>query len=220
MAYNLGLGCVFAEAGHHSALPAIVWPPVEDRRSEHWWSCQAHGPAGRGYRGRGRPRNLLRSGRSGVSELRGFGCRRQPGLGMARRSRSVLRDQLRAVREVLRRLPRVLSRVVPLPLHQVVSPAPAREGLAVEKLLHHTLALLALVGDWAGWVWFVRAGMVALEVGLETLHVDGLAAQEAAWEGHWQGVGIRAGQGDDPKGTLPPRSQLANLRCVKQLSRP
>jgi hypothetical protein len=148
--------------------------------------------------------------------LRGFGGRRPQGLGTARRSSRVLRDPLRAVREVLRRLPRVLtgSQVVPLPgpPHQVVSPAP--EGLAVEKLLHHILALLALVGEWAGRVWFVLAGMV----GLETLHVDRRAAPEAAWEG--QGVGIRACQGDDPKETLPPRSQLADLRRVEQLSRP
>ncbi len=79
------------------------------------------------------------------------------------------------MREVLRRLPRVLtgSQVVSLPgpPHQIVSLAP--EGLAVEKLLHHILALLALVGEWAGWVWFVRAGMVGLIWNLATPYIEG-----------------------------------------------
>jgi hypothetical protein len=49
-----------------------------------------------------------------------------------------------------------------LPQHQVVlSPAPDSEGLAVEKLLHHILARLARVGDWAWWVLLVRESIRA-----------------------------------------------------------
>jgi hypothetical protein len=48
--------------------------------------------------------------------------------------RLVLGDALQAVREVLRRLPRVVVRGVAPPAHQVLGPA--TEGLAVEERLH------------------------------------------------------------------------------------
>jgi hypothetical protein len=113
---------------------------------------------------------------------------------------------------MIRRLPRVVRRGVALPAHQVLGPT--AEGLAVEKLLDDVLAFLPWIRDRAGGVGAAHAGMV----GLETIYVDSGAALEATRKG--QRIGIRACEPSHWKGTLPPWTEFARLRCVEQFLGP
>ncbi len=87
-------------------LPAVGRPSVEDRRPECGRASRAHGPAGLGHLNRSFRRSRRRPVRPGADGPREFGGRCTAGLGTARCSRLILRNPLRAMREVLSRLPR------------------------------------------------------------------------------------------------------------------